>query len=359
MSRNLLRTDCYYCPSPKVELVGPEAPFVAHFPAFHEDYQREYASLRLRDAECPVCGAQYVAWMNWPGRSLHHEHALAEAGYCDLSFRSTFDDEPGPADLPVWKVVEERSLHWVSPWKGCGYADGTKDEHHKDCHSCAEAAAWRAEHADQLRRRRAVRVIDLIHPPDTAEWMTKTDAEIAALVLDHLWAHTTLGSRNEALISQIVERLKRTGGGPLEGFFEDPTLEWLQLRPEAVSLDYVERDPPDPPLEVAFTAESRPSNIRKAELGKGGVARFTLEPGTWRLFAGCTVRVRQHGTKGFTPVGTFDNAIQLPAWFDLGFSVYPDGRGLMLMAETAGRVAVARINDTERCAEALAWIARG
>lgn len=57
----------------------------------------------VANATCPGCSAEYLAWMyDIPGRR-HRK----EGGIQDLSFRSTFDDEPGIPDLPI-------GLHWDS-----------------------------------------------------------------------------------------------------------------------------------------------------------------------------------------------------------------------------------------------------
>jgi hypothetical protein len=66
--------------------------------------------MSVANAECPVCKAKYLAWVYPPtkgrhaGRSYYHNGA-----FYDLSFRSTFNDEPGESDLPVFEA--ERS--WV------------------------------------------------------------------------------------------------------------------------------------------------------------------------------------------------------------------------------------------------------
>jgi hypothetical protein len=48
----------------------------------------------------------------------------------------------------------------------------------------------------------------------SAELATKTDAEIAKLLLDHVWANMSMLSVESELVSQAVERLERSGGGP-------------------------------------------------------------------------------------------------------------------------------------------------
>ena len=86
MSRNLLRTTCARCDG-KVRIVG-------HIRV--EQYRTE--GYYVADAECEDCCAQYAAWLGEPGQAFH-----------DLSYRSTFNDEPGPTDLPgkvsVYRLV--------------------------------------------------------------------------------------------------------------------------------------------------------------------------------------------------------------------------------------------------------------
>jgi hypothetical protein len=108
MARNLGRTDCYFC-NAKVVLV--EEPHVAttndvneHFLQLHEGYS--YAGMICANAECSVCGAKYLArvdmsecpgykdFLQWYGKNN-------KVPFFDLSFRSTFNDEPGPADMPT------------------------------------------------------------------------------------------------------------------------------------------------------------------------------------------------------------------------------------------------------------------
>jgi hypothetical protein len=106
VSRNLGRTDCYFCPGGKPRL--EEAPR----PATVDDVGRwpngEYLDLSVANATCHLCEAKYLAWMSTPSEK-------EEPWIFDLSFRSTFNDEPGDEDLPKWKV----ETHHVrsGPWK--------------------------------------------------------------------------------------------------------------------------------------------------------------------------------------------------------------------------------------------------
>jgi len=104
MSRNLCRTDCYYCEC-SVQIVGPvRTDTVADF----GPYADEYRDMKIADAECPACEAKYLAWVEPPTVGIHAGRATTwrEHGdpFYDLSFRSSFNDEPGDADLPVYAV---------------------------------------------------------------------------------------------------------------------------------------------------------------------------------------------------------------------------------------------------------------
>lgn len=88
MSRNICRTDCARCCG---DVVLDEAPRLltreeagAHFD--------NYRTKSFANAHCPTCGARYLAWIQDLYTGLHH----------DLSWRSTFNDEPGDDDLPPW-----------------------------------------------------------------------------------------------------------------------------------------------------------------------------------------------------------------------------------------------------------------
>lgn len=67
------------------------------------------AGLLVVDAECPICQARYTAWLveRDPGscRRAHTKEDI-DRGFYELSFRSTFNDEPGPGDLPDVGKVE-------------------------------------------------------------------------------------------------------------------------------------------------------------------------------------------------------------------------------------------------------------
>lgn len=55
-----------------------------------------------RDATCEDCGAKYFAWI---ADSDGRDRRLNEDGFYDLSYRSSFNDEPGIDDIPTGSVV--------------------------------------------------------------------------------------------------------------------------------------------------------------------------------------------------------------------------------------------------------------
>jgi hypothetical protein len=104
MSRNLYDLECHRCKAPKVSIVGPTRR------GTREDfgrYAQEYMGMAVADAECPRCQAKYLAWVSNLPYAGERAWALGEYGYQDLSYRSTFNDEPGPDDLPKPKILIE------------------------------------------------------------------------------------------------------------------------------------------------------------------------------------------------------------------------------------------------------------
>lgn len=91
MALNLSKTKCHFCYE-DIKITGP-----IHSPTL-EDVKKE-ENLRepylihtyVAEAECSLCGAKYTSW-----HRIEHDRSVIT----DLSFRSTFRDEPGPSDLP-------------------------------------------------------------------------------------------------------------------------------------------------------------------------------------------------------------------------------------------------------------------
>lgn len=115
MSRNLDRTTCVFC-SGEVKLTSPPRSATK---ADVGAYTEQFEGMIVADAECSDCEAKYLAWIDERPRisNLYHNHdrwagqerVNAEPQtHIDLSFRSTFDDEPGVEDLPKWRIVVRR-----------------------------------------------------------------------------------------------------------------------------------------------------------------------------------------------------------------------------------------------------------
>jgi len=116
MSRNLCSTRCYYCGFEPVRLEETPRPITSD-EAFV--YFEEYAGMLVANAVCPLCEAKYLAWcdettrINKRWQSYHH--GPTDGGYFDLSFRSTFNDEPGPDDKPKYRIKTEVT-YTREPW---------------------------------------------------------------------------------------------------------------------------------------------------------------------------------------------------------------------------------------------------
>lgn len=98
MSRNLARTNCRTCES-AVRLCGVP----------YRSSGVYSGGMWIADAECEVCGTKYTAWIGPRDDDLYgsrdvDRRNVRDFGFYDLSYRSTFNDEPGPEDLPKDKV---------------------------------------------------------------------------------------------------------------------------------------------------------------------------------------------------------------------------------------------------------------
>ncbi len=135
MSRNLCRTNCYYCRCEVIrtgetrELTDEDVG--AYFP--------EYCGMIVAEAECSMCEAKYLAWM---GKIPHSYRDDGEIRIRDLSFRSSFNDEPGVDDLPAFEI-EERIAYVKTTWPTfkCGAR-----KVHRDYDYCLKC---RVDHKDE------------------------------------------------------------------------------------------------------------------------------------------------------------------------------------------------------------------
>lgn len=102
MSRNLMRIDCFFCRG-EVRLVEHPREITKSDAGVYFD---EYYNMAVANAECVTCGAEYLGWVaggHLSGGAYFDSEGKLSAH--DLSFRSTFDDEPGPSDMPKRAVL--------------------------------------------------------------------------------------------------------------------------------------------------------------------------------------------------------------------------------------------------------------
>lgn len=102
MSRNLCATECVeHEEYPGYTIRMEERPR----PITKEEagpYFTEYEGMLVANAHCPICKTKYLAWFS--RRDCRPEDGWAkglraEEAHVDLSYRSSFNDEPGPDDL--------------------------------------------------------------------------------------------------------------------------------------------------------------------------------------------------------------------------------------------------------------------
>lgn len=109
MSRNLGDILCYFCQNDTVKLTGSERSITKQ--DCHA-YFNEYEGMIVADAECKRCKARYLAWVDGSKRTLGSNHPMSDYPnrsqipsnykFTDLSFSSSFNDEPGVCDLPIF-----------------------------------------------------------------------------------------------------------------------------------------------------------------------------------------------------------------------------------------------------------------
>jgi hypothetical protein len=114
VSRNLCRVDCYYCGEIPVLEEAPRRISKKEAGVYFDEYEGMFVA----KATCFTCEAKYLAWVSRPdghGNFLHEQDA-----FLDLSFRSTFNDEPGRGDLPkhevTWSRVADKKPFPLPDW---------------------------------------------------------------------------------------------------------------------------------------------------------------------------------------------------------------------------------------------------
>jgi len=121
MSRNLAQQDCYFCRSMNIVLEEEPRPITKDDCGAYLD---EFQGMLVAKAHCYRCDAKYLAWIDGSARAMYPGHPRPPSpGYPhgDLSFRSTFNDEPGPTDYPKYMVTMEPKLE---PWPKCARCAG-------------------------------------------------------------------------------------------------------------------------------------------------------------------------------------------------------------------------------------------
>ena len=117
MSRNLSRVDCYFCSGRVVTEESPR-PIRRDECGVYFDCDHGYEGLLVAGAHCYDCNAKYLAWADETTivrhRSWHRRVMESGHSHFDLSFRSTFNDEPGPEDLP-----DRESFRAWRDWPRC------------------------------------------------------------------------------------------------------------------------------------------------------------------------------------------------------------------------------------------------
>lgn len=126
MSRSIGQTECARC-NRAVATTGPDRPITrdeAH------GYFEEFEGLLVADAKCENCGALYLAWVDSTTRlrpavvfGLDLSQEKGDNPFFDLSYRSSFNDEPGEGDLPPYQ--ESVGFRIWACYRGTGWATMT------------------------------------------------------------------------------------------------------------------------------------------------------------------------------------------------------------------------------------------
>lgn len=132
MSRNIGDSCCYFCGG-KIAYDEKPRPITKKDAGYYFD---EYCdNLIVAASHCEDCQAKYLAWFNRIYTPYSENH-------CDLSFLSTFDDEPGTSDLPLYDVEVKRVVRSINhPDFFCV----TCQKHHPKMVSCDYWCAYHKE----------------------------------------------------------------------------------------------------------------------------------------------------------------------------------------------------------------------
>jgi len=100
MPKNLNATECVHCGNEVIIEEMPRRLTIREGRHFFNDCE----DVLFSDAYCPICLAKYLAWMNGRTKSGYDLIPEVYGKPADLSYRSTFNDEPGIEDLPKYDV---------------------------------------------------------------------------------------------------------------------------------------------------------------------------------------------------------------------------------------------------------------
>jgi hypothetical protein len=120
VARNLGCRSCGFCNESEVALV--EAPRPITLDDVGEHHMTNYAGMIVANAECETCGGKFLAWVDMrpvTGKQRQYGHCDrlffgAGEAYFDLSFRSTFNDEAGEADMPTRETSLRRANEQIA-----------------------------------------------------------------------------------------------------------------------------------------------------------------------------------------------------------------------------------------------------
>jgi len=148
MSRNIGQTECARC-NASVATTGPDHPITedeAH------GYFEEFEGLLVADAKCENCGALYLAWVDSTTRlrpavvfGVDLSQEKGDGPFFDLSYRSSFNDEPGEGDLPPY--AESAGFRIWAAYRGTGWATMT-DRVFATTDDAEDSTAWQYEVPD-------------------------------------------------------------------------------------------------------------------------------------------------------------------------------------------------------------------
>ncbi len=108
MSKNIGSKDCRNCGLvDTVVIIGAQMAWEQYY-AWEGEAAKHFRGMQIAQAECQYCQTRYMAWV-WPSANMVWERPTfkpewsmddpPEKRFYDLSYRSTFNDEPGPSDI--------------------------------------------------------------------------------------------------------------------------------------------------------------------------------------------------------------------------------------------------------------------